>query len=120
MGGLVLLSSTDPSVLFFVFSLLCRYISTYLSVQERDPKAHRFLGQIYEAQDNIEKAFGCYKVSTSLTSLMSCFIPSEMDLIFVLPALIFFPLDEESVTPVEFCSRDYGNSSNAAATERLD
>ncbi|XP_072705902.1 ranBP2-like and GRIP domain-containing protein 4 isoform X4 [Ciconia boyciana] len=43
------------------YELAKRYISTYLSVQERDPKAHRFLGQIYEAEDNIEKAFGCYK-----------------------------------------------------------
>lgn len=51
----------------FFFFPLHRYISTYLNVQERDPKAHRFLGQIYEAEDNIEKAFGCYKVSTTLT-----------------------------------------------------
>lgn len=43
-------------------------MSTYLSVQKRDPRAHRFLGQIYEAEDNIEKAFGCYKVSTPPTS----------------------------------------------------
>ena len=74
----------------FFFYLLCRYLSIYLSVQERDPKAHRFLGQIYEAQDNVEKACGCYKVSTSLTSLLFCFIPLQMDLIFVLPALMFF------------------------------
>lgn len=60
----------------FLFYLLCRYLSIYLSVQERDPKAHRFLGQVYEAQDNIEKAFGCYKVSTSLSSRTSCFMPS--------------------------------------------
>lgn len=52
--------------IYFFFFLLHRYISTYLNVQERDPKAHRFLGQIYEAEDNIEKAFGCYKVSTVL------------------------------------------------------
>ncbi|KAJ7406949.1 E3 SUMO-protein ligase RanBP2-like isoform X3 [Willisornis vidua] len=43
------------------YELAKRYISTYLNVQERDPKAHRFLGQIYEAEDNVEKAFGCYK-----------------------------------------------------------
>lgn len=49
------------------FFTLHRYISTYLNVQERDPKAHRFLGQIYEAEDNVEKAFGCYKVSITLT-----------------------------------------------------
>ncbi|KAK9401802.1 E3 SUMO-protein ligase RanBP2 [Crotalus adamanteus] len=39
-----------------------RYISIYLSVQERDPKAHKFLGQLYEAENNTEKAVGCYKV----------------------------------------------------------
>ena len=44
-------------------------------MQERDPKAHRFLGQIYEAEDNVEKAFGCYKASTALTPnvLLYCF-----------------------------------------------
>lgn len=52
----------------FFFFLFCRYMYTYLSVQERDPKAHRFLGQIYEAEGNTEKAFGCYKVNTPLTS----------------------------------------------------
>ncbi|XP_071900735.1 RANBP2-like and GRIP domain-containing protein 8 isoform X2 [Anas platyrhynchos] len=43
------------------YELAKRYISTYLSVQKRDARAHRFLGQIYEAEDNIEKAFGCYR-----------------------------------------------------------
>ncbi|XP_071883175.1 uncharacterized protein [Anas platyrhynchos] len=43
------------------YELAKRYISTYLSVQKRDRRAHRFLGQIYEAEDNIEKAFGCYR-----------------------------------------------------------
>ncbi|OXB52855.1 hypothetical protein ASZ78_002392 [Callipepla squamata] len=43
------------------YGLAKRYISSYLSVRERDPRAHRFLGQIYEAQDNTEEAVGCYK-----------------------------------------------------------
>lgn len=64
VGGGVLVKSTCWVTDFFP---LHRYISTYLNVQERDPKAHRFLGQIYEAEDNIEKAFGCYKVSTMLS-----------------------------------------------------
>lgn len=55
-------------ILILFFFLFCRYMYTYLSVQERDPKAHRFLGQIYEAEGNTEKAFGCYKVNTPLTS----------------------------------------------------
>ena len=40
-----------------------RYISTYINVQERDPKAHRFLGLLYEVEENIEKAVECYKVN---------------------------------------------------------
>jgi len=31
-------------------------------VQERDPKAHKFLGQLYEKEGDINKAVGCYKV----------------------------------------------------------
>ncbi|NXP14298.1 RBP2 ligase, partial [Thinocorus orbignyianus] len=58
-----------------------RYISTYLNVQERDPKAHRFLGQIYEAEDNIEKAFGCYKRSVDLN-------PTQKDLVLKIAELL--------------------------------
>ena len=32
-------------------------------MQERDPKAHRFLGLLYEVEENIEKAVECYKVN---------------------------------------------------------
>ncbi|NWU64115.1 RBP2 ligase, partial [Pterocles burchelli] len=63
------------------FFLLHRYISTYLNVQERDPKAHRFLGQIYEAEDNIEKAFGCYKRSVELN-------PTQKDLVLKIAELL--------------------------------
>ncbi|NXJ77541.1 RBP2 ligase, partial [Trogon melanurus] len=63
------------------FFLLNRYISTYLNVQERDPKAHRFLGQIYEAEDNIEKAFGCYKRSVELN-------PTQKDLVLKIAELL--------------------------------
>lgn len=75
-GGTCITEEYRPFCSVFFFYLLCRYLSIYLSVQERDPKAHRFLGQVYEAQDNIEKAFGCYKVSTSLSSRTSRFMPS--------------------------------------------
>ncbi|NWU28197.1 RBP2 ligase, partial [Dyaphorophyia castanea] len=63
------------------YELAKRYISTYLSVQERDPKAHRFLGQIYEAEDNIEKAFGCYKRSVELN-------PTQKDLVLKIAELL--------------------------------
>lgn len=49
---------------------LSRYISTYLGVQERDPKAHKFLGQLYEAEDNTEKSVGCYKVRNECSTLL--------------------------------------------------
>ncbi|XP_068535431.1 ranBP2-like and GRIP domain-containing protein 4 isoform X3 [Anas acuta] len=63
------------------YELAKRYISTYLSVQERDPKAHRFLGQIYEAEDNIEKAFGCYRRSVELN-------PMQKDLVLKIAELL--------------------------------
>ncbi|NXG59468.1 RBP2 ligase, partial [Hemiprocne comata] len=63
------------------FFLFHRYISAYLNVQERDPKAHRFLGQIYEAEDNIEKAFGCYKRSVELN-------PTQKDLVLKIAELL--------------------------------
>ncbi|XP_040513537.1 E3 SUMO-protein ligase RanBP2 isoform X1 [Gallus gallus] len=63
------------------YELAKRYLSIYLSVQERDPKAHRFLGQIYEAQDNIEKAFGCYKRSVELN-------PMQKDLVLKIAELL--------------------------------
>ncbi|NXN42530.1 RBP2 ligase, partial [Rhinoptilus africanus] len=63
------------------YELAKRYISTYLNVQERDPKAHRFLGQIYEAEDNIEKAFGCYKRSVDLN-------PTQKDLVLKIAELL--------------------------------
>lgn len=31
-------------------------------MQERDPKAHRFLGLLHEVEENIDKAVECYKV----------------------------------------------------------
>nr|XP_038022193.1 uncharacterized protein LOC113841828 isoform X3 [Anas platyrhynchos] len=63
------------------YELAKRYISTYLSVQKRDRRAHRFLGQIYEAEDNIEKAFGCYRRSVELN-------PMQKDLVLKIAELL--------------------------------
>eukprot|EP00075_Anas_platyrhynchos_P013753 XP_027303006.1 coiled-coil domain-containing protein 138-like isoform X2 [Anas platyrhynchos] len=63
------------------YELAKRYISTYLSVQKRDARAHRFLGQIYEAEDNIEKAFGCYRRSVELN-------PMQKDLVLKIAELL--------------------------------
>lgn len=48
-------------VLIFMFNS-DRHVSAYLTVQVKDPKAHRFLGQLYELEGEIDKAVGCYKV----------------------------------------------------------
>ncbi|NWR80661.1 RBP2 ligase, partial [Centropus unirufus] len=58
-----------------------RYVSAYLNIQERDPKAHRFLGRVYEAEDNIEKAVGCYKRSVELN-------PTQKDLVLKIAELL--------------------------------
>ncbi|XP_026563146.1 ranBP2-like and GRIP domain-containing protein 4 isoform X1 [Pseudonaja textilis] len=63
------------------YELAKRYISIYLSVQERDPKAHKFLGQLYEAENNIEKAVGCYKRSVELN-------PIQKDLVLKIAELL--------------------------------
>ncbi|XP_048350365.1 E3 SUMO-protein ligase RanBP2-like isoform X2 [Sphaerodactylus townsendi] len=63
------------------YDIAKRYISSYLSVQERDPKAHRFLGQLCEAEDNIEKAIGCYKRSVELN-------PTQKDLVLKIAELL--------------------------------
>uniref|UniRef100_A0A8B9R7P6 Coiled-coil domain-containing protein n=1 Tax=Anas platyrhynchos TaxID=8839 RepID=A0A8B9R7P6_ANAPL len=63
------------------YELAKRYISTYLSVQKRDRRAHRFLGQIYEAEDNIEEAFGCYRRSVELN-------PMQKDLVLKIAELL--------------------------------
>ncbi|KAJ6667455.1 hypothetical protein lerEdw1_016576 [Lerista edwardsae] len=63
------------------YELAKRYISTYLGVQERDPKAHKFLGQLYEAEDNIQKAIGCYKRSVELN-------PTQKDLVLKIAELL--------------------------------
>ncbi|XP_044525255.1 E3 SUMO-protein ligase RanBP2 [Gracilinanus agilis] len=63
------------------YDLAKRYISTYLNVQERDPKAHKFLGILYEAEGNIDKAVGCYKRSVELN-------PTQKDLVLKIAELL--------------------------------
>ncbi|XP_048880134.1 E3 SUMO-protein ligase RanBP2-like isoform X2 [Brienomyrus brachyistius] len=43
-----------------------RHVSAYLGVKERDPKAHRLLGLIFEKEGDVNKAVGCYKRSVDL------------------------------------------------------
>ncbi|KAG8452024.1 hypothetical protein GDO86_003996 [Hymenochirus boettgeri] len=58
-----------------------RCVSSYISVQERDPKAHKFLGQLFEIEKNVEKAVGSYKRSLELN-------PTQKDLVLKIAELI--------------------------------
>ncbi|XP_065746695.1 ranBP2-like and GRIP domain-containing protein 4 isoform X2 [Phocoena phocoena] len=63
------------------YDLAKKYISTYINVQERDPKAHRFLGLLYEVEENVEKAVECYKRSVELN-------PTQKDLVLKIAELL--------------------------------
>ncbi|XP_035250343.1 E3 SUMO-protein ligase RanBP2 isoform X2 [Anguilla anguilla] len=63
------------------YELSKRYVSAYLTVHERDPKAHKFLGQLYEREGDIDKAVGCYKRSVNLN-------PAQNDLVLKVAELL--------------------------------
>ncbi|XP_045139919.1 E3 SUMO-protein ligase RanBP2 [Echinops telfairi] len=63
------------------YDLAKKYICTYINVQERDPKAHRFLGLLYEVEENIDKAVECYKRSVELN-------PTQKDLVLKIAELL--------------------------------
>uniref|UniRef100_A0A4W6FFZ3 RAN binding protein 2 n=1 Tax=Lates calcarifer TaxID=8187 RepID=A0A4W6FFZ3_LATCA len=56
-------------------------LAEYLKVQQRDPKAHKFLGQLYEREGDIDKAVGCYKRSVDLN-------PAQRDLVLKVAELL--------------------------------
>nr|XP_043889627.1 E3 SUMO-protein ligase RanBP2 isoform X2 [Solea senegalensis] len=63
------------------YELAKRHVSEYLKVQQRDPKAHKFLGQLYEREGDINKAVGCYKRSVDLN-------PAQRDLVLKVAELL--------------------------------
>uniref|UniRef100_A0A8C9SZX9 RAN binding protein 2 n=1 Tax=Scleropages formosus TaxID=113540 RepID=A0A8C9SZX9_SCLFO len=65
------------------------HVSAYLTVQERDPKAHKFLGQLYEREGDINKAVGCYKRSVDLN-------PAQKDLVVKVAELLCSKPEEDS------------------------
>lgn len=75
------------------YELAKRHVSEYLKIQERDPKAHKFLGQLYEREGNICKAVGCYKRSVDLN-------PAQKDLVLKVAELLVS--QEESDSRAEF------------------
>uniref|UniRef100_A0A2K5K3Y9 RanBD1 domain-containing protein n=1 Tax=Colobus angolensis palliatus TaxID=336983 RepID=A0A2K5K3Y9_COLAP len=63
------------------YDLAKKYICTYINVQERDPKAHRFLGLLYELEENTDKAVECYRRSVELN-------PTQKDLVLKIAELL--------------------------------
>ncbi|KAM6179533.1 ranBP2-like and GRIP domain-containing protein 4 [Erethizon dorsatum] len=63
------------------YDLAKKYVSSYINVQERDPKGHRFLGLLYEAEENADKAVECYKRSVDLN-------PTQKDLVLKIAELL--------------------------------
>ncbi|XP_041700507.2 E3 SUMO-protein ligase RanBP2 isoform X3 [Coregonus clupeaformis] len=71
------------------YELAKRHVSAYLTVAERDPKAHKFLGQLYEREGDINKAVGCYKRSVDLN-------PAQRDLVLKVAELLVGKTERDS------------------------
>eukprot|EP00066_Takifugu_rubripes_P029599 XP_011618865.1 PREDICTED: RANBP2-like and GRIP domain-containing protein 5/6 [Takifugu rubripes] len=74
------------------YELAKRHVSDYLKVQERDPKAHKFLGQLFEREGEINKAVGCYKRSVGLN-------PAQKDLVLKVAELLVSKQECDSTAP---------------------
>ncbi|KTG03727.1 hypothetical protein cypCar_00030871 [Cyprinus carpio] len=67
------------------YELAKRHVSEYLTVQPKDPKAHKFLGQLFERDGETDKAVGCYKCATEVRGRRVCdvmmvFVSARVDL----------------------------------------
>uniref|UniRef100_A0A8C7XAI0 E3 SUMO-protein ligase RanBP2 n=1 Tax=Oryzias sinensis TaxID=183150 RepID=A0A8C7XAI0_9TELE len=71
------------------YELAKRHVSEYLKVQERDPKAHKFLGHLYEREGELNKAVGCYKRSVDLN-------PTQRDLVLKVAELLVSKEENDS------------------------
>ncbi|XP_067299077.1 E3 SUMO-protein ligase RanBP2 isoform X2 [Pseudorasbora parva] len=63
------------------YDLAIRHVSEYLTVHPKDPKAHKFLGQLFECDGEADKAVGCYKRSVDLN-------PAQSDLVLKVAELL--------------------------------
>ncbi|KAK7153524.1 hypothetical protein R3I94_007032 [Phoxinus phoxinus] len=63
------------------YELAKRHVSEYLTVQPKDAKAHKFLGQLFERDGDTDRAVGCYKRSVDLN-------PAQSDLVLKLAELL--------------------------------
>ncbi|KAJ8013025.1 hypothetical protein DPEC_G00049020 [Dallia pectoralis] len=73
------------------YELAKRHVSTYLTIAERDPKAHKLLGQLYERDGDVNKAVGCYKRSVDLN-------PAQKDLVLKVAELLVSKTESDSRT----------------------
>ncbi|KAL1268734.1 hypothetical protein QQF64_034097, partial [Cirrhinus molitorella] len=71
------------------YELAKRHVSEYLTIQPKDPKAHKFLGQLFERDCETDKAVGCYKRSLDLN-------PAQSDLVLKVAELLCSKPDHDS------------------------
>ncbi|XP_050975605.1 E3 SUMO-protein ligase RanBP2 isoform X2 [Labeo rohita] len=71
------------------YELAKRHVSEYLTIQPKDPKAHKFLGQLFERDGETDKAVGCYKRSLDLN-------PAQHDLVLKVAELLCGKPDHDS------------------------
>ncbi|KAL1268739.1 hypothetical protein QQF64_034102 [Cirrhinus molitorella] len=71
------------------YELAKRHVSEYLTIQPKDSKAHKFLGQLFERDGETDKAVGCYKRSLDLN-------PAQSDLVLKVAELLCSKPDHDS------------------------
>ncbi|XP_073702009.1 E3 SUMO-protein ligase RanBP2-like [Garra rufa] len=71
------------------YELAKRHVSEYLTIQPKDPKAHKFLGQLFVLDRETDKAVGCYKRSLDLN-------PAQHDLVLKVAELLCGKPDHDS------------------------
>ncbi|TNN03172.1 hypothetical protein fugu_000201 [Takifugu bimaculatus] len=74
------------------YELAKRYVLDHLKIYVRDYKAHKFLGQLFEREGEINKAVGCYKRSVGLN-------PAQKDLVLKVAELLVSKQECDSTAP---------------------
>lgn len=98
-----MLIEPDTAVLHTIQSLF-RHVSAYLGVKERDPKAHRLLGLIFEKEGDVNKAVGCYKVCMPVFVGWGGSVYSKNQRLFTHNFEILAPLIAKSTVSLELLS----------------
>ncbi|XP_029700162.1 uncharacterized protein isoform X2 [Takifugu rubripes] len=74
------------------YELAKRYVLDHLKIYVRDYKAHKFLGQLFEREGEINKAVRCYKRSVGLN-------PAQKDLVLKVAELLVSKQECDSTAP---------------------